>query len=642
MNVDNRISEAGSGVRLESGGGDTPGTGTDVRRISLGATLLDGGRCRFLVWAPGAERVEVHLLSPRERTEPLDAQGPGYHHAVLEDVPPGSLYWYRLPGGTERADPASRSQPQGVHGPSEVVGPEFPWTDGDWLGRPLSEYVLYELHVGTFATEGTFEGVIPYLDGLRELGITAVELMPVAQFPGERNWGYDGVYPFAVQRSYGGPCGLKRLVDAAHARGLAVVLDVVYNHLGPEGNYLGEFGPYFTDRYRTPWGQALNFDGPESDEVRRYFVENALQWLDEYHVDALRLDAVHAILDHSAHPFLQELAEAVQLRAKELNRPLLLIAESSLNDPRLIRPPELGGLGLDAQWSDDFHHALHVLLTGERQGYYADFASLGDLELALRDGFVYAGRYSAFRGRRHGSSARDVPAVRFVVSVQNHDQVGNRRLGDRLASSLDLEQRKLAAGALLLSPFVPLLFMGEEYGETAPFLYFVSHTDPALVEAVRRGRNEEFASFGWQEEPPDPQAEETFRRSRMDHGLREGGEHRALYAFHRELLRLRRVVPALRRLDKEQMQVRSFEPEATLRLRRWDQGSEVVFFLHFGATTASVELPRGHWRKALDSSDPNWGGPGGSLPPRLASDGRAPIALPAWSIVVFEAEESAP
>lgn len=611
----------------------------DVRGMALGATILDGGRCRFLVWAPHAEEVRVHVLAPGERTEPLERLGPGYHHAVLDGVPSGSLYLYRLPGERERPDPASRFQPRGVHGPSAVVDAEFPWTDHRWSGRALPEFVINELHVGTFSAEGTLEGVIPHLDRLRDLGMTAVELMPVAQFPGERNWGYDGVYPFAVQASYGGPAGFKRLVDACHARGLAVVLDVVYNHLGPEGNYLAEFGPYFTDRYRTPWGQAVNFDGPGSDEVRRYFIENALHWLTECHVDALRLDAVHAILDHSAHPFLQELVEAVERRAEELSRRLYLIAESALNDPRIIRRREVGGLGLDAQWSDDFHHALHVLLTGEHQGYYQDFGSLSDLEAAVRDGFVYAGRYSAYRRRRHGSSSRDVPAGRFVVSVQNHDQVGNRMLGERLASIVDLERRKLAAGTVLLSPFVPLLFMGEEYGETAPFPYFVSHTDPALAEAVRRGRQEEFAAFGWRGEPPDPFAEETFRSSKLDHGLREQGEHRALLEFYRELIRLRRSAPALRRLAKDQMDVRAFEAERTLRLLRWDIGSEVVTFLHFGAAPARVELPRGRWRKALDSSEPRWGGPGAPLPPQNETDGLARIALPAWSVVALEAEE---
>jgi maltooligosyltrehalose trehalohydrolase len=367
--------------------------------------------------------------------------------------------------------------------------------------------------VGTFTPEGTFEAIIPHLDELRELGITAVELMPVAQFPGTRNWGYDGVYPFAVQNSYGGPEGLKRLVNACHGRGIAVVLDVVYNHLGPEGNYLWDFGPYFTDRYKTPWGSAINFDGPHSDPVRRLFIENALYWVTEFRMDGLRIDAVHGILDFSAYPFLEELASAVHEKAERLNRRVYVIAESDLNDTRVIRSRELGGYGLDAQWNDDFHHALHTLLTEDQTGYYQDFGRLGDLVKAFREGFVCSGQYSSYRRRRHGNSSRDIPAGCFVVFAQNHDQVGNRMRGERLSQLVCRERMKLAAGVVFLSPFIPLLFMGEEYGETAPFPYFISHSDADLVEAVRRGRREEFAAFGWSQEPPDPQIPMTRRPS---------------------------------------------------------------------------------------------------------------------------------
>ncbi|KPK21748.1 MAG: malto-oligosyltrehalose trehalohydrolase, partial [Dehalococcoidia bacterium SM23_28_1] len=375
--------------------------------LSLGASFLEDSRSRFVVWAPLAHKVEVHLLAPREKLAPMESGDRGYHHAVVDGVEPGSLYMYRLDERRERPDPTSRFQPQGVHGPSQVVSPHFEWEDGRWTGLPLQEYAIYELHVGTFTPTGTFEAVIPYLDELRELGITAIELMPVAQFPGARNWGYDGVHPFAVQNSYGGPQGLKRLVNACHKLGLAVVLDVVYNHLGPEGNYLIEFGPYFTDRYKTPWGAALNFDGPHSDEVRRFFIENALYWVSEFHVDALRLDAVHAIVDHSAVPFVEELAEAVHDRAEQLDRRIHVVAESNLNDARLIRPRALGGYGLDAQWNEDFHHCLHALLTRERTGYYQDFGEFGQLVKAFSEGFVYSGQYSSSRRRRHGSSSRD-------------------------------------------------------------------------------------------------------------------------------------------------------------------------------------------------------------------------------------------
>ncbi|PYV01833.1 MAG: malto-oligosyltrehalose trehalohydrolase, partial [Acidobacteria bacterium] len=470
--------------------------------LTLGATWLGDGRCRFLVWAPHAQTVEVLVLAPQPQTAIMERIERGYYEAIIAGVGPGSLYVYRLDGSHERPDPASRFQPQGVHGPSQVVDTQaFEWGEDGWSGLPLESYLIYELHVGTFTPEGTFDGAIPHLDDLKDLGVTAVELMPVAQFPGARNWGYDGVYPFAVQASYGGPDGLRRLINACHQREVAVVLDVVYNHLGPEGNYFGDFGPYFSDRYRTPWGLGFNFDGPESDEVVRFFVENAIEWLTEFHVDALRLDAIHSIVDLCARPFLAELSQAVRTLAQRLDRRVYLIAESNLNDVRVIRPPQLGGFGFDAQWNDDFHRALHTLLTGERNGYYCDFGGVEPLAKALTEGFVYSGQYSRYRRRRHGNSSRLIPAHRLVVFAQNHDQVGNRMLGERLSALVSLvsfEGLKLAAGTTILSPFIPLLFMGEEYGETAPFQYFVDHSDPALIELVREGRRKDFARFDWQ------------------------------------------------------------------------------------------------------------------------------------------------
>lgn len=396
----------------------------NARAITLGAIPLDSDRCAFRVWAPKARTAEVHVLGPEDWLAPMQRNERGYHTAVVEKVSPGCDYRYRLDGKAELPDPASRWQPNCVHGPSRVVKAQFEWTDAGWFGLPLRDYVLYELHVGTFSQEGTFDGVIAHLPELKELGITAVELMPVAQFPGSRNWGYDGVYPFAVQDSYGGPAGLKRLVDAAHRLGLAVVLDVVYNHLGPEGNYLGEFAPYFTDRYRTPWGPALNFDGPHSDEVRRYFLENALYWQTEFHFDALRLDAVHAIRDFSAVPFLEELGEACHGQAEALHRRFHVIAESDMNMARHILPRSLGGYGLDAQWSDDFHHGLHVLLTGERAGYYADFSGVRQFAKTWREGYAFTGEYSPYRRQRHGSSPRRNPVKQFVVCGQNHARWG--------------------------------------------------------------------------------------------------------------------------------------------------------------------------------------------------------------------------
>lgn len=581
--------------------------------------------------------MDVHLVAPGSRLIPLEKADRGYFQGLAEDVGPGSLYFYRIDGHLERPDPASGFQPQGVHGPSQVVDPRFPWEDGHWRGLSLYNYVIYELHVGTFTPEGTFEAVIPFLDELRELGVTAIELMPVAQFPGARNWGYDGVHPFAVQNTYGGPQGLKKLVNACHLKGLAVILDVVYNHLGHEGNYLMDFGYYFTERYHTPWGPAVNFDGSHSDEVRRFFIENALYWVTEFHLDALRLDALHAILDHSARTFLQELAQAVHEQAEKLNRHIYLMAESDLNDVRLLNPPELGGFGLDAHWLDDFHHALHCLLTGENAGYYQDFGSVGHLAKAWREGFVYSGEYSSYRQRRHGSSSRHLAAHRFVAFAQNHDQVGNRLLGDRLSRLVSLEGLKLAAGAVILSPYVPLLFMGEEYGESAPFQYFTSFLDESLAEAVRKGRREEFAAFHGQGELPDPQDEATFRRSVLDHGLKAREPHRTLRAFYRELLRLRREVPPLAHLSKFHQEVLAYETEKVLWVRRWLENDEVLAVYHFGPYPRKLTLPvpAGHWQKLLDSAEQKWFGPGSSLPKTLASSGETSLTLAPQSLVLF-------
>jgi maltooligosyltrehalose trehalohydrolase len=608
------------------------------KELSLGAAHLGGAHCRFCVWAPFAEKVEVHTIHPQDRILALQSPECGYHHDVLEGINPGTLYRYRLNEEKERPDPASRFQPDGVHSPSQVMDTHFPWDDHTWYGIPLEDYIIYELHVGLFTAEGTFETIIPFLDELKDLGITAIELMPVAQFPGERNWGYDGVYPFAVQSSYGGPDGLKRLVNACHQRGLAVVLDVVYNHLGPEGNYLADFGPYFTDRYRTPWGPAVNFDGPHSDDVRRFFIENALYWITEFHIDALRIDAVHAIMDLSAHPFLEEMASAVHQRAHELNRNAYVIAESALNDTRLVRSREHGGYALDAQWNDDFHHSLHTVLTGEQTGYYQDFGEFQQLVKAFREGFVYSGQYSEYRQRRHGNSSRDIPAQRFVVFSQNHDQVGNRMLGERLTTLLSFEALKLCAGAVLLSPFIPLLFMGEEYGEEAPFLYFVSHSDQGLIEAVCHGRKEEFQAFRWQGEPPVPQDPETFLRCKLKWEERHKGKHKVLCALYRQLIKLRKAIPALSYLSKDNLEVSGTEEERLLLLHRWYNQSHVFCVMSFNLTgiTARINPPKGRWKKVIDSSERKWKGPGSLIPKTWES--KATTTITPLSFAVFEEE----
>ena len=596
----------------------------------LGAHALGDGRTSFTVWAPTPSRVVLRVLSSGRRDVDMTRDDRGYWCTVVDGVGPGNRYVYVL-DGVERADPASRAQPDGVDGPSAVVDETFAWTDGTWRNPSLDRYVIEEIHVGTFTPDGTFAAAGRELRGLRDAGITAVEVMPIAEFPGARNWGYDGVLPYAAHHAYGGIDGFRAFVDAAHALGMAVILDVVYNHLGPEGNHLRDFGPYFTDRYRTPWGDALNFDGPGSDEVRRYFVENAWWWVDGAHVDALRLDAVHAIVDPSAHPFVQELVETVHERAAARGRVVHVIAESAANDVRVIRPVELGGLGCDAQWNDDFHHALHALLTGERHGYYEDFGALDDLARAYTDGYVYDGRFSRFRGRRHGSPSRGMPGSRFVVFAQNHDQVGNRMAGDRLSASLPAEASRLAAAAVLLSPFVPLVFQGDEYGERAPFPYFVSHSDPQLVEAVRRGRAEEFAGFGWEGEPPDPQSEDTFRSAVLHRG-RSSPDADAMRAWFRTLLDVRASVPAFARLDPSACDVSTHPDARTLVVQRRAGEDLGALVLHFGDDAVDVRAPlrRRRWRVLAGDTDGDRANGGDVL-----SDGEATLRVGPWGVLVL-------
>ncbi len=611
--------------------------------LDLGATVNGPKGVCFRVWAPGRDSVSVAIISAGRTAEILLSKDTeGYFDGIAEGVRAGDLYFYILDGDYRCPDPASRFQPEGVHGPSQVVDPgEFLWDDYEWRGISPRDLIIYELHTGTFTHEGTFESVIPRLDYLSDLGITAIELMPVAQFPGNRNWGYDGVYPFAPQNTYGGPAGLKKLINEAHKKGLAVILDVVYNHLGPEGNYLGRYGPYFTDRYRTPWGEAINFDGPYSDEVRHFFIDNALYWVDEYHVDALRLDAVHGIFDFSAGHFLRELCDSVHLHAQRLGKEVSVIAESDLNDARIINPPEIGGHGLDAQWNDDFHHALHALITGERGGYFEDFGKMEHLEKAFREGFVYTGQYSRYRKRRHGNSPRDRAAHQFVVFSQSHDQVGNRMAGDRLSRALTFEKLKLAAGVVILSPFLPLLFMGEEYGETAPFCYFTSHSDNDLAKAVSEGRKKEFASFGWKD-VPNPQDEKTFFDSKLNLDLSREGAHGVLYGFYSELIRLRKEIPALRNSIKENMEVRGFDDDKALYLRRWINGDELFGLYNFGddSLNLGLDLPDGRWEKVVESSAEKWGGTGEHAPENIElNEGKISLSLAPCSFVLYRISE---
>jgi maltooligosyltrehalose trehalohydrolase len=574
--------------------------------LHLGATVREDGIV-FRVWAPARRTVDVVVDGRRPLA--MTRQSDGTFEVTVPGLAAGARYQYRLDGERHRPDPASRYQPDGVHGPSVAVDPgEFAWTDQAFRGRDLADYVIYELHVGTFTRAGTFEAIIPHLPQLVDLGITAVELMPVAEFPGSRNWGYDGVHLFAPQSTYGGPRGLRRLVDACHARGLSVVLDVVYNHLGPEGNYLGDFGPYFTDRYHTPWGGALDFDGPESAGVRRHFVENARAWVRDFHIDGLRLDAIHSIFDSSPRHILTELAVAGREEARAKGRSFHIMAESHDNDRRVILPEKEGGLGLDAVWSDDFHHALHVRLTGERGGYYCDFSDLSRLSRAITDGFAFQGESSEYFGRKRGTPSRDLPGERFVICVQNHDQVGNRAQGDRLSTVVAFEAVKLAAALMFAAPAVPLLFMGEEYGETAPFQFFTSFLDRDLAEAVRAGRTAEFKRFAWEGAIPDPGDPATFVRSRLSHQLANAPRHRELYQFYQQWLAVRLSHPALGARGKARTLADLDAAGAVLTvIREAGSGPGIRLVANLTADARSFKAPAG-WRVLLDSEDVRFAG----------------------------------
>jgi maltooligosyltrehalose trehalohydrolase len=620
--------------------------------LEFGARPQPDTTTRFRVWAPRAKSLAVKILGDRERLISMERGEDGLFETVVPEAPAGVDYMYIIDDEKERPDPVSRWQPRGVHGPSRVVDPEaFAWTDQNWTGVALKDLIIYELHIGTFTAAGTFEAAAEKLPYLKSLGITAIEIMPVAEFPGGRNWGYDGAHLYAPQSTYGGPTGLKALVDACHREGLAVILDVVYNHLGPEGNYLGEYAAIFSHSYRTPWGDALNFDGAGSDGVRRYFVENALYWLTEYHMDGLRLDAIHRIMDKSPRHILAEIAAEFSRQAESLGRMAWTIAESDLNDVRVIKPREESGYGLNAQWSDDFHHSLHAILTGTRRGYFADFGRMEDLAKALSEGFVYDGRRSEFRQRRHGTPGLDQPGERFVVFIQNHDQIANGYWGDRLAALATPAQQRTAAALLLCAPNLPLLFMGQEWGEDAPFLYFTSHTDEELGRAVREGRKEEYASFMEAEEIgassmdegfADPQDEKTFERSKLTWSQQEEAPHAEILRFYRDLIALRKVHPSLSNCDKSLTRVQYDESERWIAIERGDASGEAALLVcNLGPDThsAQLHLGRGLWRMVLWSNDAPYGGEpeNASPPPVLPAEGDGEIFIPlsGWSAVLY-------
>lgn len=604
----------------------------EPQHLPQGALRQADGTVQWRIWAPFSKDVQLVTWPAEEsvsrpgagrREIAMSRHQHGYFVHGESEVGEGLRYAYRLDDGPEIPDPASRSQPEGVHKPSAVFFPErFAWSDEAWRGITKSRLAVYELHVGAFTSAGTFEAARARLSELVDLGVTAIELMPVGQFPGKRSWGYDGVQLYAVQNSYGGPRGLQELVDAAHQIGLAVILDVVYNHLGPEGNYLGQFGPYFTDRYGTPWGAAVNFDGPDSDPVRQFVIDNARMWVRDFHVDGLRLDAVHAIFDFGARHILADIQQAVQDEAASLGRIVHVIAESDQNDVRLVTSPERGGYGLDGVWSDDFHHSVHALLTGERDGYYEDFGRPEHLAKAYNDVFVYDGSYSPFRRRRHGSRVGDLPRDRFVVCVQNHDQIGNRALGDRFGTLLSPSAQRLACGLLMLSPCVPLLFMGQEYGETHPFPFFCSFGDSELIEAVRRGRREEFQglAFEWDREPPDPQNPATFESVKLSWNWPEGSIRAGLRRLHQDLLSARRRWPALE--DRESTVARLFsavnrtqvDAPALLLLERGTADGLLACANLAGETQLRPRLALGTRQLLLSTEWTHYGGPRESGP----------------------------
>jgi maltooligosyltrehalose trehalohydrolase len=608
--------------------------------MKVGALYQGHGSCLFRVYAPASEKASVEFPA-RGFSRPMEKKPQGYWELKTGDIEPGELYKFRLNDGIPRPDPASFHQPEGVHGPSQVWDhASFRWTDQAWQGIALDEFIIYELHAGTFTAEGTLEAVASKLAHLKSLGINALEIMPVNQFPGSRNWGYDGAYPYAVQNTYGGPDSLKRLVDACHSHGMAVILDVVYNHLGPEGNYFSEYGPYFTSHYKTPWGSAVNFDGAGSDQVRDFFIENALHWFREYHIDALRLDAIHQIYDMSATHFLAELEIRVTEFSARHGRQRHLIAESDLNDPGIITGRDGGGYGMQAQWLDDFQHCVDTMLRGERSGYRQDYGSPDQFVQCLREGFVYAGEYCPSRGRRFGASSALRPPGQFIVFIQNHDQVGNRPLGERFNEVTDFESYKLAAGAMLVSPYIPLLFMGEEYAEINPFQFFADYGDKDLIEAVRKGRKEEFSFLYSGEDVPDPVAPETFRRSKLDWSRVDSGRHKLILEFYREMIAIRKALPALRRLDRAGMEMTSQGPAFFMMRRSSGTGDvetgEIFCMMNFnpGTVEMRVQVSDGEWELTMDSSDRRWGGPG-SKAPRSAKPGHV-LEVPARSFLLYK------
>jgi len=608
----------------------------------IGANYSDG-ECIFRVWAPEKKRVSLHLVSSEPEEIAMQKDEEGYFETTVGNLLPDIKYYYTIEDSSDKLpDPASRFQPDGVHQASQIVDhKQYPWQNDNWRGLPLSSLIFYEIHVGTFTKEGTFEAIIPFLDHLADLGITAIELMPVSQFPGNRNWGYDGVYPFAVQNSYGRPEKLKELIDAAHSKGIAVFLDVVFNHFGPEGNYVDRFGPYFTDTYCTPWGNAVNLDKDYSDGVREYFFQVIAHWYEHYRLDGLRVDAVHMMFDNGAVNFWEMTAGRLNALRQRLGRDFYLIAESDLNSPRTVKSPEFGGWNFNAQWLDDFHHALYVLLDKDGQERYEDFGQLEQLAKAYTDGFVHSGEYVKFRKRNHGSSSRGLSGETFVVFNQNHDQVGNRVGGERLSMLVDLERQKIAAAAILLSPYLPMLFMGEEFAAATPFFYFVSHSEKDLIEMVVEGRKKEFENYKWETDPPNPQDESTFENSKLNWEQREEGNHLIILNWHKELIKLRKTHPTLHNFDKNDIRVNLLENKGLVIHRKCaHQKRELLCIINLSEKESSLVVPdyKSEWAKIIDSKQQKWlsgdANEDNILPEFL--NGNDTVTIPALSVTVYE------
>lgn len=606
----------------------------DVNQRQTGLWIGQSGRASVRFWAPYAD--SLALKKEGADAFPLVSAGNGYWEASDLQVSVGDRYYLYRDEQQLLPDPVSLFQPEGLQGPSEVFDTQdFLWDEGPWKGLQMHDLILYELHTGTFSPSGDFRGILDKLDHLCDLGITAIEVMPVAQFPGGRNWGYDGVFPFAVQNSYGGPRELQKLVNACHQRGIGVILDVVYNHVGPEGNYLPSFGPFFTKKYKTPWGEAINFDGKAAHAVRRYFLENALMWLRDFHIDGLRLDAVHTMNDTSQKHFLRELKETVNSLSDVTGRHYLLIAETEGPELHYIKPPSIDGFGLDAQWCDDFHHAMHALTTGERISYFADYGDTEQMAAAFEQGYIFpAERKSGDKLSSNDKKTLHAPH-QFVVFSQNHDQMGNRVQGDRLTTMLDFEMLKVVAGMTLLSPFVPLLFMGEEYGEKAPFLFFTSHGDPKLIEKVRKGRKNACINYKKGDKVPDPQAEDSFLRSKISLHKGFDAQQKTLFAFYKKLIGLRKTHPVLQVMDRNNATAKVMG-ERVLLVTRSCHGRAIHMLINMGKEAFPTDDVPG-WNEAnllIHSASEAWGG-SLSLPSGKQTAGSQAAISPA-SFVVTE------